>query len=117
MVSLTRLTLRLITLTGCVLLSVGCSTTQPGEEAEPTRIPLPAVPAQPTYEVRRGEVIKELEFRGRIVPAVEEELFFRTSGYVGGVFVSRGDPAALCILLLPSPLCRAGGSASHRSIG
>lgn len=91
MVSLIGLLVRLTILVGCGLLSAGCSGAQSSQEAEPTRVPLPAVPAKPTYEVQRGEVVKALEFRGRIVPVVEEELFFRTSGYVAEVYVDRDD--------------------------
>jgi RND family efflux transporter MFP subunit len=61
------------------------------EEATPTPIPTPIVPTKPTYEVKRGEVVRELEFTGRIAPVVEEELFFRTAGYVGTVYVERDD--------------------------
>lgn len=47
------------------------------------------MPTKPTYEVQRGEVIKTLEFTGRVAPVVEEELFFRASGYVEEIFVER----------------------------
>jgi RND family efflux transporter MFP subunit len=61
------------------------------EEATPTPIPTPIVPIKPTYRVQRGEVVKTLEFTGRIAPVVEEELFFRTSGYVAAVYVKRDE--------------------------
>jgi len=62
-----------------------------GENATPTPIPTPIVPIKPIYHVQRGEVIKSLQFTGRIAPVVEEELFFRTSGYVGAVYVTRDE--------------------------
>ncbi|MEE8391193.1 MAG: biotin/lipoyl-binding protein, partial [Anaerolineae bacterium] len=83
----------LIVLVGCALLPIGCSSTpsKSQEGATPTPIPTPIVPTKPTYEVQRGEVVKLLQFTGRIAPIVEEELFFRTSGYVGSVYAERDD--------------------------
>jgi multidrug resistance efflux pump len=49
------------------------------------------VPDNPTYVVQRGEVSRVLEFTARVSPVSEEELVFRTSGYVGEVFVERDD--------------------------
>lgn len=62
------------------------------QEPTPTPIPPPPVPDQPTYVVKRGDVQDSLSFSGRVSPAVEEELFFRTSGRVKGIYVERGDP-------------------------
>jgi len=83
--SITLLLVTLIAVSGCM----GASSR--GEEATPTPIPTPIVPAKPTYEVRRGEVVKTLEFTGRIAPVIEEELFFRTSGYVDAIYVDRDE--------------------------
>jgi multidrug efflux pump subunit AcrA (membrane-fusion protein) len=49
------------------------------------------VPEKPTYTVQRGSVIKTLEFRGRVSPVTEQELFFETDGYVRDIYVSQGD--------------------------
>lgn len=76
----------------CALLPVGCAPGQSQEEPTPTPIPTPIVPTKPTYEVKRGEVVKEVEFSGRIEPSEQEELFFRTAGYVDSVFVELYDP-------------------------
>ena len=76
---------------GCALLPIGCSLGQSQEEPTPTPIPTPIVPTKPVYEVERGEVVKEVEFSGRIAPVVQEELFFRTPGYVDAVFVELYD--------------------------
>lgn len=71
---------------------IGCTRAAPQkEEATPTPIPTPIVPVKPTYQVQRGEVVKSIQFTGRIAPVVEEELFFRTSGYVGTVYVKRNQ--------------------------
>lgn len=76
-----------------VIVVTGCSGGGGGqrEEATPTPIPTPIVPTKPTYEIKQGEVVKQIEFSGRIAPVLEQELFFRTSGYVGIVFVERDD--------------------------
>jgi RND family efflux transporter MFP subunit len=84
--SLVLILLTLITVVGC---SSGPSQSQ--EDATPTPIPTPIVPTKPTYEVQRGEIVKISEFTGRVSPVIEEELFFRTSGYVGTVYVKRDD--------------------------
>ena len=61
------------------------------EADQPTPIPTTTVPLQPTYDVQRGEVILQLEFSARIVPAVEEVLTFTIGGQVGEVYASRGN--------------------------
>jgi len=83
----------LITLIGSALLPTGCSSapSQSQGEATPTPIPTPIVPIKPTYRVQRGEVVDSVQFSGRVAPVVEQELFFRTSGYVGAVYVERDD--------------------------
>jgi multidrug efflux pump subunit AcrA (membrane-fusion protein) len=57
----------------------------------PTFLPTPVVPPKPTYTVQRGTVVKTLEFRGRVSPVTEQELFFETDGYVRAVHVAQGD--------------------------
>jgi HlyD family secretion protein len=57
----------------------------------PTPFPTPIVPEKPTFTVQRGAVIKTLEFRGRVSPVTEKELFFETDGYVRAVHVAQGD--------------------------
>lgn len=60
-------------------------------EATPTPIPTSVVPTNPTYQVQRGEVVRLLQFSGRVAPVLEEELFFKTGGYVEEVYVRRND--------------------------
>jgi multidrug efflux pump subunit AcrA (membrane-fusion protein) len=73
-----------------VLAGCTCAPAQ-GGEATPTPISTPMVPDKPTYVIQRGEVARVLEFTARVSPVSEEELFFRTSGYVGEVYVERDD--------------------------
>lgn len=72
-----------------------CATGSNGEGADsaatPTPIPTSIVPTNPTYQVQRGEVIRLLQFSGRVAPVREEELFFKTGGYVDGVYARRND--------------------------
>ncbi len=62
-----------------------------GAQPTPTPFPTPIVPEKPTYSVQRGTVVKTLEFRGRVSPVTEQELFFETDGYVRAVHVAQGD--------------------------
>jgi multidrug efflux pump subunit AcrA (membrane-fusion protein) len=91
----TRSRLWMVGLLLAVLVSAGGCADGPSassQEPTPTPIPPPPVPDQPTYVVKRGDVQDSLTFSGRVSPAVEEELFFETSGRVKAVFVERGDP-------------------------
>lgn len=60
-------------------------------DATPTPIPTSVVPSNPTYVVQRGDVIRMLQFSGRVAPVVEEELFFKVGGYVDEVYIRRND--------------------------
>ena len=57
----------------------------------PTPLPTPAVPEKPLYTVEQGTVVNTLEFTGRVSPVLEQELFFKSDGFVADVFVARGD--------------------------
>ena len=81
----------LTTLVGMVLVSASCSSLGPPTKPTPTPLPTSSISANPTYTVQRGDVIKELKARGRIVPVSEQRLFFRSSGYVREVYVRRND--------------------------
>ena len=75
----------IISLLSILLSLVGCSgpsSPSSGESATPTPIPTAIVPLKPTYTVQRGEILDVMEFTGRVSPVVEQELFFRTNGYV-----------------------------------
>jgi RND family efflux transporter MFP subunit len=69
------------------------SSSEGGGDGQPTPTPIPTsiVPTNPTYVVQRGEVIRLLQFSGRVAPVLEEQLFFRTNGYVDKVYVGRND--------------------------
>lgn len=59
--------------------------------ATPTPLPTPIVPEKPLYTVEQGTVVNTLEFTGRVSPVLEEELFFKSDGFVAEVYVDRGD--------------------------
>ncbi len=86
----------LIVLVG-IMFGLGACATSSSEgsdrraESTPTPIPTSVVPTNPTYQVQRGTVIRELQFTGRVAPVQEEELFFKTGGYVDAVYVRRND--------------------------
>jgi multidrug efflux pump subunit AcrA (membrane-fusion protein) len=72
------------------LLTMSCNQQQAEQEPPtPTPIPTPIIPTKPTYTVQRGEVIRQVEFTGRISPVKEVELFFKVSGRVRNVNVER----------------------------
>ena len=71
-------------------LAVGCGP-KPKEEPTPTPIPTSVVPEKPTYVVQRGTVEKLVQFTARVSPLKEEDLFFKSGGYVNVVYVEKGD--------------------------
>ena len=76
-----------------ILLVTACSSGQQGSssQATPTPLPTPIVPEKPLYTVEQGTVVKTLEFTGRVSPVLEQELFFKSDGFVADVFFARGD--------------------------
>lgn len=60
------------------------------EEATPTPLPTPATSTKPTYEVQRGDILAQVQFSARVMPTIQEELFFRSSGRVRKVYVRSG---------------------------
>ena len=86
-----RLVLAALVLSGCALLPAASTDRSADGNATPTPIPTAIVPVKPTYTVKRGEIVNELEFSGRIAPVVEEDLFFRNSGRVRSIFTKRNE--------------------------
>ena len=64
-----------------------------GGQNYPTPTPLPQVVSAEkiTFTVERGPIISQRDVAGEIVPAQQEELFFRSSGYINRVLVKNGD--------------------------
>ena len=62
-------------------------------QAEPSLAPppTPIVAEKPTYQVQRGEVVRKIDFTGRVTPVLQQPLFFRTGGRVEHLFVERDD--------------------------
>jgi len=85
----------LVFLVMCVVLiaASACSSTSSSGKSSPTPTPIPPppIPEKPTYTVKRGTVVDQLSFTGRVSPVIEEELFFRESGRVKKVYVERND--------------------------
>jgi multidrug efflux pump subunit AcrA (membrane-fusion protein) len=74
-----------------LLILTACSSGASDAEPTPTPLPTPAVAEKPTYVVQRGAVTKSLEFTGRVAPVEQQDLFFRTDGFVRNVKVQRND--------------------------
>jgi multidrug efflux pump subunit AcrA (membrane-fusion protein) len=75
----------------CLLLLIltACSSGASDAEPTPTPLPTPVVAEKPTYIVLRGTVTKSLEFTGRVGPVKQQDLFFRTDGFVRNIKVER----------------------------
>ena len=73
----------------------------PGGSGGPTPTPLPPVVSyeKAVFIVERGSIVEEKRLVGEIVPARQEELFFRTSGFVTRVSAKQGDLIAKGTLL------------------
>jgi len=75
-----------------LLFFIACSVNSANTaRATPTPIPLPLVAEKPTYLVKRGEMIREFNFSGRIEPVIKQELAFASVGKVANVYVRHGD--------------------------
>jgi len=60
----------------------------------PTPTPLPAIVSSPEnliFTVERGPIISERDYYGEVVPARQDELFFRSTGFVTRVAAEGGD--------------------------
>lgn len=79
------LLLGLILLTGCAGKS---------SSVEPTLVPTPVVVEKPTYTVQRGAVTRVVQLSGRVAPVQQQDLFFRSDGFVKEVLVASGDTVA-----------------------
>lgn len=75
----------------CLLFFLLSACSNGGAQPTPTPFPTPVVAEKPLYTVQRGTVVTTLEFRGRVSPVTEQELFFETDGYVKTVYVAQGD--------------------------
>lgn len=79
---------------GSLLLATACSggaSAGDKSKATPTPLPTPVVASKPIYKVARGDVTSQITFSARVIPAVQEELFFRTDGRVRKVYAANGD--------------------------
>ena len=61
------------------------------QQATPTPLPTPASASKPTFTVQRGDITAQIQFSARVIPAIQEELFFRADGRVRKVYVRAGD--------------------------
>ena len=74
-----------------LILLAGCSAQPQVEEPTPTPLPTPIIPTKPTYTVEKGEVIRKTEFTARLVPVVQQELYFKIGGRVARVQAIKGQ--------------------------
>jgi len=62
-----------------------------GSQATPTPLPPLVTYERGVFSVEKGSIVSEKDLLGEIVPARQDELFFRSSGFVTRVTVKRGD--------------------------
>jgi multidrug efflux pump subunit AcrA (membrane-fusion protein) len=60
-------------------------------QATPTPLPQLVSYEKAVYTVEKGSIVSEDKITGEVVPSKQDELFFRTSGFVTRVSVKRGD--------------------------
>jgi HlyD family secretion protein len=72
-----------------VILLASCSGT--GTKSTPTLVPTPVTAEKPTYSVQRGVVTRTAQLNGRVTPMQQQDLFFRSDGFVKEVLVQIGD--------------------------
>lgn len=71
-----------------------CTGNSSGSEVTPTPFPPPVVAQKPTYTVQKGIVVRSLRLQGRVTPIRQQDLSFRTDGFVREIYVARGDIVA-----------------------
>lgn len=77
---------------GSLLLAAACSgSSSANEQATPTPLPTAVSASKPTYTVQTGDITAQVLFSARVMPAVQEDLFFRADGRVRKVYVRGGD--------------------------
>jgi len=85
------LVLAAVAFAACLLWISGCSSARVSNEPTSTPIPTPLVPLKPTYPVRKGDIIANLQFSGRIAAVTQEALFFRADGRIRTIYAKAGD--------------------------
>lgn len=88
---MSRRTMPMVAVLIAALMLAGCQQQVEQEPPTPTPVPTPIVPTKPTYTVQRGEVVRQIQFTGRIGPVKEVELFFKVSGRVRKVNTERDE--------------------------
>jgi multidrug efflux pump subunit AcrA (membrane-fusion protein) len=75
------------------ILLVTLSACLPSREVVPTPTPLPPPVGyeKTVYTVERGPIVSQFSITGKVLPSRQEELFFRSTGYVSRVTVAEGD--------------------------
>jgi multidrug efflux pump subunit AcrA (membrane-fusion protein) len=87
---MTRLLIKLTALFLVLISIAGCSPAQQNA-ATPTPIPQIVTTEKIVFTVERGPIVSMRDVAGEVVPAQQDELFFRSSGYINRVLVENGD--------------------------
>jgi RND family efflux transporter MFP subunit len=81
---------RLFLLLALLCLLAACASPGSLPDEEPTPTPFPT-PVKPTFTVQRGDLVREAQLSGRVVPIASREVFFAVDGRVARAYVLVGD--------------------------
>ena len=87
---MTRRVALMLTCLLCLMI-MGCGTLTRKSNPTPTPAPLAVAERRTTYQVQRMDLVDILTVRGQVVPARQQELYFKASGRVSRVTAQRGD--------------------------
>ncbi len=65
-----------------------------GPAPTPTLVATPVTVEKPTYTVQQGTITKMVQLNGRVTPIQQQELYFRSAGFVKEVLVETGESVA-----------------------
>ena len=86
-----RFALLLLAIISLAVLVSACDTTPSKRRPTPTPVPALVSYEKTVYPVQRGPIVAEKSASGELVPAKQDVLFFRSSGFIGRVTVKSGD--------------------------
>lgn len=75
----------------CVFALPACEEVTPSRRPTPTPVPTLVSYEPAVFTVERGTIVSEKSMTGEIVPAKQDVLFFRSSGFISRVSVKTGD--------------------------
>lgn len=88
---MSHLSWKIVTVVAILVLGLAACGAGGGAQATPTPLPPLVRYEQGIFTVEQGPIVSEKSLLGEIVPARQDQLFFRASGFVTRITVKRGD--------------------------